>query len=58
MIYSVGAEWQTEGIRHALIIAVAGSLGAVTVHDANCWVLPHMNGKKACNVGDVVRVSC
>jgi hypothetical protein len=59
MIWRISAEWQTEDIRHTLINAVAGFLGAVTVQDPrtshNCWWQP--DGTKACNVGDVVRVS-
>jgi hypothetical protein len=52
-------EWQNDQIRHLLIGAVAGALQAMTDHGtedgSNCYVMA--GNRKACNVGDVVRVS-
>jgi hypothetical protein len=58
IVPTIGAQWQNNDLRLALIKAVAGSLAAVTLQGTtggtNCF---DMAGKKACNVGDVVRVS-
>jgi hypothetical protein len=54
----VGAQWQNDNIRSALISAVAGSLAASTIQGTTGGTnYFDMAGKKACNVGDVVRVS-
>jgi hypothetical protein len=57
-IYDVYARWDSENIRKLLIGAVAGTLEAITnrpvTGPTNCY---DMAGTKACNVGDVIRVS-
>ncbi|CAO2647448.1 Nn.00g083700.m01.CDS01 [Neocucurbitaria sp. VM-36] len=58
-IWGVWGEWENDKIRRLLIGAVAGTLEALTtdqpiVGPSNCFSLAN---KKACNVGDVVRVN-
>jgi hypothetical protein len=58
-IWEIKAVWSSETVRKALIHAVAGALGGITAHEVgakggNCFM---MGARKACNVGDVVRVS-
>ncbi|KAH7408793.1 hypothetical protein DE146DRAFT_647204 [Phaeosphaeria sp. MPI-PUGE-AT-0046c] len=59
VITKISAEWTTDSIREYMITAVAGALQAATLQGfsdrGNCWDLG--GGRKACNVGDVVRVN-
>lgn len=56
-IYDIHAAWQSLAVRELLIKAVTGTLDAVTSSEpgehSDCYMV---DGKKACNVGDVIRV--
>ncbi|KAH7406280.1 hypothetical protein DE146DRAFT_787415 [Phaeosphaeria sp. MPI-PUGE-AT-0046c] len=57
-IWKLSAMWYSEDVRKLLIGAVAASLEALTKSDiggySNCYM---MGDKKACNVGDAIRVN-
>lgn len=60
VIWEINARWDSAAIRQYLIKAVAAGFQAATLQDVggNCWDKGgDMAGQKACNVGDVVRVS-
>jgi hypothetical protein len=57
-IWEIAARWDNENVRQLLITAVAGTLQSVTLQGKGPGtVYFDMVGTKACNVGDVVRVS-